>query len=39
MAQSASPAGLVQAPNVYDPTVNPELARERRDIVLGTMPA
>ena len=37
MAQSALLAGLVQAPNVYDPTVNPELARERRDIVLGTM--
>lgn len=37
VAQSALLAGLVQAPNVYDPTVNPELARERRDIVLGTM--
>ena len=37
VAQSALLAGLVQAPNVYDPTVNPELARERRDVVLGTM--
>ncbi len=37
VAQSALLAGLVQAPNVYDPTVNPELARERRGIVLGTM--
>ena len=38
VAQSALLAGLLQAPNVYDPTVNPELIPELRDVVLGTMP-
>ena len=37
IAQAALLAGLVQAPNIYDPTKNPDLARERRDIVLSTM--
>ena len=37
VAQSALLAGLVQSPNTYDPTTHPDLARERRDVVLGTM--
>lgn len=37
VAQSALLAGMVQAPNVYRPDVNPEYATERRNVVLGTM--
>ena len=35
--QSALLAGMVQSPNQYRPDVNPELAKERRNVVLGTM--
>lgn len=34
LAQSALFAGIPQAPNDYDPYVNPELAKQRRDMVL-----
>ena len=37
ISQSAILAGMVVSPNIYRPDVNPELSRERRDIVLGTM--
>ncbi|MDO4897774.1 MAG: transglycosylase domain-containing protein [Rothia sp. (in: high G+C Gram-positive bacteria)] len=37
ISQSAILAGMVVSPNVYRPDVNPELSKERRDIVLGTM--
>lgn len=37
VAQSALLAGMVQSPNSYRPDVNPELSKERRNIVLGTM--
>jgi membrane peptidoglycan carboxypeptidase len=37
LAQSALLAGLVQSPEAYDPALHPQLAKERRDIVLGQM--
>lgn len=37
ISQSAILAGMVVSPNVYRPDVNPELSKERRDVVLGTM--
>ena len=37
LAQAAMLAGLVQLPSQYDPTRDPEAARERRDIVLSRM--
>ena len=37
LAQTALLAGMPQAPESYDPYKNPELAKERRDIVLYTM--
>lgn len=35
--QAAILAGMVQSPNTYRPDVNPELTKDRRDTVLGTM--
>ncbi len=35
--EAALLAGLVQAPERYDPLVNPEAARDRRDTVLSSM--
>ncbi|WP_120004464.1 transglycosylase domain-containing protein [Nesterenkonia muleiensis] len=37
IAQSATLAGMVQAPNYYDPQANPEAAANRRNVVLETM--
>jgi len=37
LAQTALLAGLPQAPSTYDPYVNPDLAKKRRDIVLSEM--
>lgn len=37
ISQSAILAGMVVSPNMYRPDVNPQLALERRDVVLGTM--
>jgi penicillin-binding protein 1A len=37
LAQTALIAGLPQAPNYYDPYVNPEYAKTRRDTVLSQM--
>ncbi|HWB38590.1 MAG TPA: transglycosylase domain-containing protein, partial [Rugosimonospora sp.] len=37
LAQAALLAGLVQAPSSYDPTVDPDAARDRRDHVLDRM--
>ncbi|MBL1225142.1 PBP1A family penicillin-binding protein [Enterococcus sp. BWR-S5] len=37
LPQTALLAGMPQAPNDYDPYTNPELAKERRDVVLLTM--
>ncbi|MBM7542544.1 transglycosylase domain-containing protein [Amphibacillus cookii] len=37
LAQAALLAGLPQRPSAYDPTVNPDLAQERMDTVLGLM--
>lgn len=37
LTQAATLAGLVQSPAVYDPTVNPAGAQERRNIVLARM--
>jgi len=37
LRQAAMLAGLVQNPSAYDPTNNPDAARERRDIVLRRM--
>lgn len=37
LAQGALLAGLTQAPSLYDPYVNPELALERRNTVLAKM--
>lgn len=37
LAQVALLAGMPQAPNEYNPYVNPENAKERRDLVLGAM--
>lgn len=37
LPQSAMLAGMVQGPNLYRPDWNPELAKERRNVVLGAM--
>jgi membrane peptidoglycan carboxypeptidase len=37
LSQAALLAGLVQSPTVYDPTVDPEAAQTRRNIVLDRM--
>ncbi len=37
VAQYALLAGLLQRPEAYRPDINPELARSRRDVVLGAM--
>ncbi len=37
IAQSAVLAGMVQSPNGYNPSVNPEASKDRRDVVLGAM--
>lgn len=37
LGQYALLAGVAQAPSAYDPTVNPELARQRRAQVLSSM--
>ncbi len=37
LAQSALLAGLIRAPSTYDPFREPELATERRDLVIGRM--
>lgn len=37
VAQMASLAGIIRAPNYYSPHRHPERARERRDLVLGMM--
>ena len=39
LAQYALLAGVTQAPSVYDPTVNPDLAQSRRADVLASMVA
>lgn len=39
LGQYALLAGVTQAPSAYDPTVNPELAQERRSEVLAQMVA
>jgi penicillin-binding protein 1A len=39
LGQYALLAGVTQAPSVYDPTVNPEAARDRRSQVLAQMVA
>ncbi len=37
LPQAALLAGLPQAPSLYDPVVNPQLARQRRNLVLQRM--
>lgn len=37
LAESALIAGLPKAPSLYSPLVNPQLARARRNVVLGRM--
>lgn len=37
IAEAATLAGLPQSPSAYDPTVNPDLAVERRNVVLAHM--
>jgi len=37
LAESATLAGMIKAPNVYSPARNPEKARQRRDLVLRLM--
>lgn len=37
ISQSAILAGMVVSPNAYRPDLNPEMAKKRRDVVLGTM--
>ena len=37
LSETATIAGLPPAPSDYSPLVNPQIARERRDIVLGRM--
>ena len=37
LSEAALIAGLFQAPGTYDPTINPELAKERRSTVLYLM--
>ena len=39
LGQYALLAGVTQAPSIYDPTVNPEAARDRRAAVLAAMVA
>ncbi|HET7339587.1 MAG TPA: transglycosylase domain-containing protein, partial [Candidatus Dormibacteraeota bacterium] len=39
LGQYALLAGVTQAPSVYDPTINPELAQQRRSEVLAQMVA
>ena len=38
-AQSAMLAGLIQNPSKFDPTLRPDLARDRRDFALGRLVA
>lgn len=37
LQQSATLAGMVQGPSIYNPIANPKAAKKRRNIVLGTM--
>ncbi len=37
LAESATLAGMIKAPNVYSPAHNPEKAKQRRDLVLRLM--
>lgn len=37
LAEAAMLAGIYQAPNYYDPTINPEQTEERRQVVLNLM--
>ena len=37
VGEAAILAGMVRAPNMYSPAVNPERARQRRDVVLARM--
>jgi penicillin-binding protein 1B len=37
LAESALLAGMIRAPNSYSPVLNPERARQRRDVVLARM--
>jgi len=37
VVQSATIAGITKSPTKFDPTRNPEQAKERRDLVLGNM--
>lgn len=37
LQQSAMLAGLVRGPSLYDPTANPEVAKQRRNVVLNAM--
>lgn len=37
LAEAALLAGMARAPNTYSPLLNPERARERRDVVLARM--
>lgn len=37
LAEAATLAGIIQSPAVYSPSRNPARARERRNVVLGTM--
>ena len=37
LVESATLAGIVQQPTAFDPTRNPELAEQRRNLVLGEM--
>jgi penicillin-binding protein 1B len=37
LAEAALLAGMARAPNTYSPLLNPERARERRDVILGRM--
>lgn len=37
LPQAAMLAGMVQEPTTYDPRLHPQIARERRDVVLGRM--
>jgi penicillin-binding protein 1B len=39
LAESATIAGMIKAPNTYSPLRNPERARQRRDLVLRMMAA
>jgi penicillin-binding protein 1B len=37
LGEAALLAGMIRAPNSYSPTLNPERARQRRDVVLARM--